>query len=255
MRYKKNKRMRYLGYTMLVISVIFIPPIFVNFLLLSWRSSVTFGESNSWMGLLGNYSGGIVGALVALIIVSTEIKFQKNQNKIIGYTNELPILKGLSFELEKIVLQLDIFKAHAKERPELLPQIKTDKLYITRWNNIGLITDLKLQEDLMLFIEHYEQFLDVISYDLDYLNLNIKRMKIDHQILERKKIFRETSVCENLELEFLNKEILDLGFEKEKYESLKRKFWKIEDRTLERAIDCRKRVELLIQNINNYIEN
>ncbi|PFK30595.1 hypothetical protein COJ18_27640 [Bacillus cereus] len=59
----------------IVIFVLF--PIALNFTLFTTRFPLTYGDGDNWLGFWGNYSGGFMGALVALWIAHRQAKAQR----------------------------------------------------------------------------------------------------------------------------------------------------------------------------------
>lgn len=61
--------------------ILLILPILINLLVLSWGTTITFGEINSWLGFFGSYLGSIAGGLLTLIGVVITIDSQKKDLK------------------------------------------------------------------------------------------------------------------------------------------------------------------------------
>jgi hypothetical protein len=54
-------------------------PIGVNILLFIPSFGTSYGEALDWLGFFGNYSGGIIGGIVAFLIASSQIKTQNEE--------------------------------------------------------------------------------------------------------------------------------------------------------------------------------
>lgn len=52
-------------------------PVLVNILFLSWGTTITNGETNSWIGFFGSYIGSTIGGLLTLVGVIMTIDSQK----------------------------------------------------------------------------------------------------------------------------------------------------------------------------------
>lgn len=62
---------------MLVIAV----PIAINYFLMTWKAPFLQGDSSDWMGFLSNYSGGIIGGIVSLIIAREQTRSERERRK------------------------------------------------------------------------------------------------------------------------------------------------------------------------------
>ncbi|WP_431810616.1 hypothetical protein [Lysinibacillus capsici] len=62
-----------------IISIIILTPIILGLILNIPGGSLTIGDENSWVGFFGNYSGGIIGGIVAYLIANSQMKHEKNQ--------------------------------------------------------------------------------------------------------------------------------------------------------------------------------
>ena len=67
-------------YALLLMMICAVPPVLLNFTVFSWRSKQSFGDTDVWLGFFGNYSGGIIGALVALFILTKNKPIERNKN-------------------------------------------------------------------------------------------------------------------------------------------------------------------------------
>jgi hypothetical protein len=68
----KNKILMQISLILLTISI----PILINYLLLTWKAPGVYGNADSWLGFLANYSGGIIGGVVAYIVANSQIRTQ-----------------------------------------------------------------------------------------------------------------------------------------------------------------------------------
>lgn len=62
-----------------IISVIIFTPILLGIILNIPGGSLTIGDENAWVGFFGNYSGGIIGGIVAFLIANSQMKYEKKQ--------------------------------------------------------------------------------------------------------------------------------------------------------------------------------
>lgn len=92
-------------------------PMLINYLLLTWKAPFVNGDANSWLGFLANYSGGIIGGLVAFFAAKIQMDFQREREMRQRYISQLPTLTKLSLELSKMSRQFKV----AKDIPQNLP--------------------------------------------------------------------------------------------------------------------------------------
>jgi hypothetical protein len=95
----------------LLIIVILITPIFFMYLIDYFVVQMEVDEKGSWIGFMGNYIGGIMGAILAFSIASFQIKYeirnrleQKKEKE--EYANKIVEL-FLSEEIKKNILMLE----------------------------------------------------------------------------------------------------------------------------------------------------
>jgi hypothetical protein len=61
-------------------------PAFINYVLLTWHFPGVYENTDAWLGFLANYSGGIMGGLVALLIA--RYQFSKDKEDKVEQENE-----------------------------------------------------------------------------------------------------------------------------------------------------------------------
>lgn len=61
--------------------LVFVVPILINYLLMTWGAWKVYGSPDSWLGFLANYSGGIIGGVVAYYIANSQIKQELDFNR------------------------------------------------------------------------------------------------------------------------------------------------------------------------------
>jgi len=64
---------------LLVLSTIILTPIFLGFILKIPTGHLTIGDEGSWVGFFGNYSGGIIGGIVAYIISKNQMNISRQE--------------------------------------------------------------------------------------------------------------------------------------------------------------------------------
>ncbi|MED4455919.1 hypothetical protein [Metabacillus fastidiosus] len=163
-----------------ILAIIFITPIALGLLLNIPTGWLTIGDEASWVGFFGNYSGGIIGGLVALYIAKTQI-YEQSQKQIkneeeIRYINQLPALIKIKFELERMLSSVkfvieNIEKLAREEKIENLEVAKqmSFRCYKTKeenWSMINLIDDVDFHVDLIEIKNFYGEFQEIMNYDL-----------------------------------------------------------------------------------------
>lgn len=90
--------------------IIFLFPVLLNFILFSFDLGISYGDGNVWLAFWGNYSGGVISALVAYFVANSQIKKQKeidlSRLQYESATKQLPALIRIRFELEKCIEEL-----------------------------------------------------------------------------------------------------------------------------------------------------
>lgn len=61
-----------------IVSIVVLTPIILGLILNIPGGSLTIGDENAWVGFFGNYSGGIIGGIVAFIIANSQVKHEQN---------------------------------------------------------------------------------------------------------------------------------------------------------------------------------
>lgn len=89
-------------------------PVALNFILFSFDSGLSYGDGDVWLSFWGNYTGGLISALVAYFVANSQIKKQVSLDLDQRYfqlaTNQLPALIRLRIELEKLIPELEKVK-------------------------------------------------------------------------------------------------------------------------------------------------
>lgn len=96
------------------IPIILLFPVALNFILFSFDLGISYGDGNVWLAFWGNYSGGVISALVAYFVANSQIKKQVsldlNKRHFELATNQLPALIRIKIELEKFIEELERVK-------------------------------------------------------------------------------------------------------------------------------------------------
>ncbi|OQM47524.1 hypothetical protein B6A27_00320 [Anoxybacillus sp. UARK-01] len=56
-------------------------PIAINYFLMTWKAPFLQGDSSDWLGFLSNYSGGIIGGIVALKVAREQTRNERERIK------------------------------------------------------------------------------------------------------------------------------------------------------------------------------
>lgn len=161
--------------------LIFVAPTIISQIIRAPLGHWTIGGEDAWIGFLGNYSGGVLGGIVAFLVASDQIKKQREQEKVQILANELPVLEGLQLELEKILNQLLPIETNDKELWEKENKesykISLDALIWRRWEGIHKINDPVLQGQLIRHQEALERNIEVFGIDIGVLEDALEEKK------------------------------------------------------------------------------
>lgn len=184
---------------LIVVCIGIVGPIFTNWLM-SFSTPWTLGSSETWMGFFGNYSGGIIGGIVAYIIA----KYQIERNKLLEEEKEvfeqLPILINIDLELTKLITALksliDITKEDREKRNDSFMEyaLNVYKLNENSWSSINKIKDVDLQIDLIVIKNFYTDLCNSLKFNIFYSKLKFNQiMKIEEELSNKKDITLEES--------------------------------------------------------------
>lgn len=105
---------------------VIVTPLVLNYILFTWRAPWVYGDGNVWLGFWGNYSGGFVGALVAMWIANRQASEQRKvlkqqiedqrtldieKEERVRAINQLPSLVKIQYEL--VGLEEQLWNVHA----------------------------------------------------------------------------------------------------------------------------------------------
>ncbi|MED1795003.1 hypothetical protein P4V54_20215 [Brevibacillus nitrificans] len=216
-------------YVFLVIGAITVP-IAINYVLFSWRAPGVVGDSNSWLGFLANYSGGILGGIIAYIVAKIQIDAQKIADKKKEFSGQLPTLMKVKMELEKFKQALGNVKKEGltKEKFEVNTYYFTpmEKIDERNWSLLDLIVDTKLLAKVLILKNKYALFIEALAYDLNITYVIIEDAKINKEKLEQLKNQKGTlSENEELEIKRLNGVYHRNRWENIQMKQLKAGFW------------------------------
>ncbi|QDS35852.1 hypothetical protein [Brevibacillus brevis] len=239
--------------------LIFATPILINYFLLTWRAPFVFGDANSWLGFLANYSGGIIGGLVAFFAAKIQMDFQKEREKLQRYLAQLPTLTKLSLELTKMKLQFEVSKDIPKNLPPDMPDevknnihkssLTLEPLIRERWGNLDVIQDPILLSELYKLFESYERTVEVLGFNLTELELSIKKRELEKDKLEKKLKKGRANEVEKIDFELLCHNLQNDMLRHKVLEADKRHYWSILGNAFVKANDLEQRVNTLIEEI------
>ena len=101
---------------------VLITPVILNTTLFQFTTDITY--KGDWLSFWGNYSGGLISALVAYIVANSQITKQLNldlaRDKYYRTVNQLPALVRLKLELEKFIRELTRVKNEREKYLEIV---------------------------------------------------------------------------------------------------------------------------------------
>lgn len=190
-----SKFMEYIEKNKMKSMLVAIPlvPIFINYVLLTWHFPGV--QNKDWLGFLSNYSGGIIGGIVAFLVANHQVKIQmeeqiKNEEEV-KYINQLPTLINVKFELKKMrtnienvySLRYDLDEVNEKyaELEEFDVLINMDFinyemefLEIENWSSIHTIQDVDFQTSLLELRNNYEKISKALSFNFDEFEVELQ---------------------------------------------------------------------------------
>ncbi|WP_235289810.1 hypothetical protein [Paenibacillus tarimensis] len=224
-------------------------PVALNYILFSWKMPGLVGDLNSWMGFISNYSGGIIGGIVAFIITKSQIQAQKEENKINRMIDQLPYVTKLRFEINKLKENLNSIK-RISEGSKGIQDLSTpselakglsgtlflqgilserrytplflDKLDKQIWNEVHFINDIQLQTKVIETFNTFDNIFNTLQYDLPR-----KWIRLDEvdKLIERLKSKDDKSITEIEQLRKYHNEYSNLLLQNNIYSNKKHQVW------------------------------
>lgn len=170
-------------------------PIILNYSMFTWRA---IGVNGDWSGFLGNYSGGIIGGIVALLVTKFQITQQKKMDVKNRLLKQLPTLHAIKIEIEKLKKVMEGYSSGFNKFEDLQSEIVRGKHIPANWNkelfsNLDLIVDQRLLVEILHFREEYDRIWTYLHDDLEDLRMELeenvkKRAKalFDKRIIQRR---------------------------------------------------------------------
>lgn len=168
-------------------------PILINFLLLTWRFPGVKGNYDDWLGFLSNYSGGIIGGIVAFVVANHQVKKQmeeqiKNEEEI-KYINQLPSLINLVFELEE--MKTSIINArkmrrvlqenNATQSQQINAKYDMKKINMNNWEGVANIQDVDFQRSLLTLRNEYCKIVEILTGSIADLNYEMQDIVMNNE--------------------------------------------------------------------------
>lgn len=204
-----------------VTGVVLLAPVILNMTLFQFTTPWTYGDGDEWLSFWGNYSGGLISAVVAYIVANFQIKKQQVINEHEKTIAQLPSLMRIRIELNKYILEL---RRVNQERATfvLTDKVKSDfgikaegpflskyTILLFKEENYSLlekIEDDDLHIKLISCFEFYDDFSKTISLDMysnkedNFYQLQTKSKKeiAWHSFLEEDKLSFFQSVLEEV---------------------------------------------------------
>lgn len=214
-------------WTYLICAVIF-GPIFTN-ILVSFNTPWTKGDIEGWISFFGNYSGGIIGGIVAYLIARYHFMEYKKNDDVKNDLAQLPVLIKLDYEIAFMVNSLksikDVFGHKANEEGENgFPRYKiwAYKTNEKAWDNIDRILDFKLQARLLVMKNFYLEFYESMNFDINECESKIEQAKA---ILEKLHTKGESSLEQQEKIFMYKNQILDLRTKIRYFKNAKNRAW------------------------------
>lgn len=187
--------------------MVWISPVIISQVIRIPLGHWTIGDEGTWIGFLGNYSGGILGGIIAFLVARDQVNKQRSQLLVQSLARELPVLTGIEIECEKVLIQLHEVNGNFNElwNNKKTYKISLDVLVWNRWEETHLINDPILQEELIKHHEALKKNIDVFGIDLNPLMEQLDKKKsqvrnmspLDNRFIEfNQEISRESAYIE-----------------------------------------------------------
>ncbi|SDM60909.1 hypothetical protein SAMN04488137_1006 [Fictibacillus solisalsi] len=182
----------------IIISVasILLFPVLVNYTLFLARVPSVFGSSDNWLSFWGNYTGGIVSAVVAYFVASSQLKKQTEislmeQRLVMEESmrskkiNQLPALARMKIELRNMIYSLEqafemTSSGEQQEKGETITFIALDE---DNWRYLDRIEDIGFQLELIDKKSFFKQLYKTLDYEYLSAEFRIEELK-EKNVLE-----------------------------------------------------------------------
>lgn len=182
---KKEIKAKKIKFIYLIPVIIIVTPILLGLLLNIPGGKLTIGDEGSWVGFFGNYSGGIIGGLVAYVVAKQQ--FNQGEIKRLKINKELErvSLLRVRFELTKtkeefILLSKTEEDVNEANQPIPFVDLVIRELNSLNWSKASNISDESLLYDLMELEDFYCQFRGTLLVDIH--NLEIQKNRLEEQL-------------------------------------------------------------------------
>lgn len=190
---KNKKAIKYV----LLFGIIIIIPLAFNFLIFSWRMPGINGSSDAWISFLGNYSGGIIGGIVAYIVSRSQIKNLQETQNLSSLISQHPIFARLKIDIDIIsssILQFStiynqidqVSDAEVSKEQIILGAHNLLPLNEENWRNLELIHDVNLQVELIQMKNDYTELLKAFAFNISDISNDIERIRFQLDKLSKK---------------------------------------------------------------------
>jgi hypothetical protein len=165
-----------------VTGVVLLAPVILNMTLFQFTTPWTYGDGDEWLSFWGNYSGGLISAVVAYIVANFQIKKQQVINEHEKTIAQLPSLMRIRIELEKYLLEL-IRVNQERHAVVITKRVKADlniqaegahlrkyTILLFKEENYNLLEKIEnddLHIKLISCFEFYDEFSESISLDVN----------------------------------------------------------------------------------------
>ncbi|ODV55454.1 hypothetical protein [Lysinibacillus fusiformis] len=163
-------------------------PISINYFLLTWKFPGVKGNYDDWLGFLSNYSGGIIGGIVAFVVANHQVKKQmeeqiKNEEEV-KYINQLPSVINLIFELEE--MKTSIINAHKMRNvlqengctlsQQINARYDIKKINMKSWEEVSNIQDVDFQKSLITLRNEYCKIAEILTSSIEDIKDKIREI-------------------------------------------------------------------------------
>ncbi|MCQ6265594.1 hypothetical protein M1K46_07945 [Fictibacillus sp. WQ 8-8] len=150
-------------------------PVVINFTVFSAKLPWVFGNEDNWLSFWGNYTGGVISAIVAFFVASSQINKQLqndlHKEERARIINQLPALVRIKIELELIITTLKFAtvtkRKLEKHNANSVAKYTAQSIDEDNWIYLDRIVDIDMQTNLIKCKSFYKDFSSALTFPYD----------------------------------------------------------------------------------------
>jgi hypothetical protein len=198
-----------------IIAWAFFAPIGINILMFIPSFGASIGEPLDWLGFFGNYSGGIIGGIVAYIIASSQIKAQNDEieknniessrSYIILEEFQAPVdlkgvithhnskilsneyYKGIKEDPQSSGVNIPFYKIHHSGQPEIILDCEITAYLLSEKNDMEKrLSPYIIKSHISVLEKNTELFIPIAKMDSNYVYP--KKVTVNYSTIHNERI-------------------------------------------------------------------